>query len=1007
MIKMNTRKLSLLGLLLVIITAVVLMSGCTQKSVESSTQHAGKSKYINKIEEDYKKNYTCFKDSFNSAAKGFKILKKLTVNGKEFPGVILYNISYKSDGHTIYGLLMRPKREGKFPLVVYNHGGTSGIPESSLRWNFDLAKEGYVVVMSAYRGERLINDNMKTIVVDTENLKSQGRIDPYEVHDVLNLMECAKTLDYVDDSKIAMYGSSHGGLLTLLALERTDEIDVAAYFYGYDILRSYLSYLNNPSKASFNIFTTEFRKMSQEKQLEYVNKLDPMLCIDKINTPLLVVVGDKDAGEIYEGALEVIEKLKKYNKEFSYKIYKNEGHSFNFYTVPAQKNGNKADAYNRMVNFFQKYLSDSAESSAQPATPDPIAKEELSFIGVDPHSYSFPMKDFYYLDKFGDIGINFYGLNVFGWNGIQPEERGPYEWEKFDSQVKIIEGNGGEILFTIWSGSKWASTVYPVRGLKGNRVLPSSPIKEKYIEDFKKFVKDVVERYDGDGIDDMPGLKKPHLFYQFEGEPDSFFPKCDSIKQRLHCHWCGTPEEYNYLVKVFYDAVKEANPNAVVLSPSTMFNDIFDRNFDDNEFNQIVNDKNQTDSYKRYRFIKTLLSEPDNFDVVAIQGNKNYEGNLPWVKWIREQVPDKDIWFADAAAGYIYNKHVYSHEKYDNEDKIEEALRNGDINIVKELGFRDYNELLDWALAEQSKNVFKKIVVAADAGVKHIFLQWPFESEDPIKGWVNVGLLEDDIPKSKYPVGTPRPAFYSTKQFIEKIGNFDSVTDLNPLPKGVDPIDWTWIVKFKKGDRVVFVLWSDSGSTTVDLSSHLSTPYAKITHIVTELDENNNPIYPPDEVVPADSILIDGTPRLVEGFEKEVTQTVIILKIGNPYMTVNGVQKEIDPGRGTKPVIIPKWSRTVVPIRAIVEALGGTINWDGTERKVTMKLNGTTIELWIDKPQAKVNGAMKWIDSKNHNVKPIIVNDRTMLPLRFVAESLGCTVGWNGTTKTITITYGE
>ena len=135
-------------------------------------------------------------------------------------------------------------------------------------------------------------------------------------------------------------------------------------------------------------------------------------------------------------------------------------------------------------------------------------------------------------------------------------------------------------------------------------------------------------------------------------------------------------------------------------------------------------------------------------------------------------------------------------------------------------------------------------------------------------------------------------------------------------------------------------------------------------------------------------------------------QTIIItLQPDNPYMTVNGVQQEIDPGRGTKPVIIPKWGRTVVPIRAIVEALGGTIEWDGTERKVTINFNNTTIELWIGKPQARVNGEMKWIDENNHDVKPIIVNSRTMLPLRFVAENLGCTVEWDASTRTITITY--
>jgi len=142
-------------------------------------------------------------------------------------------------------------------------------------------------------------------------------------------------------------------------------------------------------------------------------------------------------------------------------------------------------------------------------------------------------------------------------------------------------------------------------------------------------------------------------------------------------------------------------------------------------------------------------------------------------------------------------------------------------------------------------------------------------------------------------------------------------------------------------------------------------------------------------------------------YEEPARQTVITLQPNNPIMRVNGVSQEIDPGRGTTPVIIPKWGRTVVPIRAIVEALGGTIDWEPVERKVTIKLNGTVIELWIGKQQASVNGEMKWIDENNHEVKPIIINERTMLPLRFVAENLGCTVDWNAKTRTITIAYAK
>ncbi len=133
----------------------------------------------------------------------------------------------------------------------------------------------------------------------------------------------------------------------------------------------------------------------------------------------------------------------------------------------------------------------------------------------------------------------------------------------------------------------------------------------------------------------------------------------------------------------------------------------------------------------------------------------------------------------------------------------------------------------------------------------------------------------------------------------------------------------------------------------------------------------------------------------------------IVLQIDNPYMTVNGEKKEVDPGRGTVPTIIVKWGRTVVPIRAIVEALGGTIEWEGKERKVTILFKKTTINLWIDKNSAEVNGKYRLIDSKNPNVSPVIINSRTMVPIRFVAETLGCTVEWDPDTRTVTITYIE
>jgi sugar lactone lactonase YvrE len=142
-------------------------------------------------------------------------------------------------------------------------------------------------------------------------------------------------------------------------------------------------------------------------------------------------------------------------------------------------------------------------------------------------------------------------------------------------------------------------------------------------------------------------------------------------------------------------------------------------------------------------------------------------------------------------------------------------------------------------------------------------------------------------------------------------------------------------------------------------------------------------------------------------FYKGKKTITIKLQIDNPIMTVNGTQMEIDPGRGTVPVIMKGWDRTIVPIRAIVEVIGGTVSWDANARMVLIELKGNSIKLWIDNPVAEVNGQKVAIDPDNNLIKPVIVNSRTYVPLRFVSENLGCTVSWDNSTRTVTIVYSE
>ncbi len=130
-----------------------------------------------------------------------------------------------------------------------------------------------------------------------------------------------------------------------------------------------------------------------------------------------------------------------------------------------------------------------------------------------------------------------------------------------------------------------------------------------------------------------------------------------------------------------------------------------------------------------------------------------------------------------------------------------------------------------------------------------------------------------------------------------------------------------------------------------------------------------------------------------------IKRTIIKLQIGNKTIYINNNLKEID----VSPII--KEGRTLIPIRWVAEPLGAEVGWDGDKRKVTVTLKNTKIELWIGKNIAKVNNIDTPIDPDNPKVVPMIINGRTMLPVRFVAENLGCKVDWEPNTKTVTITY--
>lgn len=92
------------------------------------------------------------------------------------------------------------------------------------------------------------------------------------------------------------------------------------------------------------------------------------------------------------------------------------------------------------------------------------------------------------------------------------------------------------------------------------------------------------------------------------------------------------------------------------------------------------------------------------------------------------------------------------------------------------------------------------------------------------------------------------------------------------------------------------------------------------------------------------------------------------------------------------PVIID--DRTFVPVREVFEALGAVVIWQATTNEIYIGYEGKLIILQIDNLAANIDGSQLIMD-----VSPKIINDKTMIPLRFASEGLGLDVGWDPTLR--------
>ncbi|MEF3305153.1 stalk domain-containing protein [Paenibacillus sp. GYB003] len=183
-----------------------------------------------------------------------------------------------------------------------------------------------------------------------------------------------------------------------------------------------------------------------------------------------------------------------------------------------------------------------------------------------------------------------------------------------------------------------------------------------------------------------------------------------------------------------------------------------------------------------------------------------------------------------------------------------------------------------------------------------------------------------------------------------------------------------------------FANWSDWKTLSADLTKYNFAYPITMTRLYVANPENGH-----DERELKGQIAFDD---IAFQYKKSTpsAKNSVKLTIDQKSLTVNGSPLVLDQA----PVIYK--GNTLVPVRFVIEAMGGQLTWVDGERKVILIKDNHLIELWLDKTGLIADG-----EAIEAEVPPLLMTERTMVPLRIISERMGWKVTWDEQTRSVTL----
>ncbi|MEM7400456.1 MAG: hypothetical protein AAF304_00740 [Pseudomonadota bacterium] len=415
----------------------------------------------------------------------------------------------------------------------------------------------------------------------------------------------------------------------------------------------------------------------------------------------------------------------------------------------------------------------------------------LEYAGLDSPAYVKGMADA--LSNTRMPGMKHYA-EAIAWGEMQKGPNKPIDFSKLDLFVREYQKVGfTELTVALKSHSKWADK-------DGNKFKSTNPTPKKQYENlYRNWIQTIVERYDADGKNDMPGLRWPVRYYEIGSEFSSYEPE--------------PVEDYLAMLSIAYDAAHAAYTNVQVAHAAFLTTPVNLNVESPSDYESVWKNTKRHDKHHGLADIRSILDRPDLFDVINIHNLGDPYEIEHVTKWLNYEMAMRNYQKEKIISDTIPTSYIAWGPATNCKARVQGILippasendRCKLADYFKKLVSKD-KKTLKWTREFIAADHVQRTLIAAEQGYKLINLSFtidlPFLTTKFMKAGAGISAWAGTLVINRNGrIRKKRPLYYSIQQLVQHINNYDRIQRIKHHDSQVR------LYKLQKNGKRVWVAW--------------------------------------------------------------------------------------------------------------------------------------------------------------------------------------------------------